>query len=55
MVCGMKDCYVSERLSPELMHEKEIRETKEAKYLNKKYEKLCDLADSRGNTTYIII
>lgn len=41
-------------LSPDLTHEKAIRETKDAKYLKKKYKELCDLANSRGNTTYVI-
>lgn len=50
----MKYYYVSERLSPVLTHEKAIRETREAKCLKKKDEKLWELANSRGNSTYVI-
>jgi len=45
----MKDCYASERLT-----EKATGETREAKCLKKKDEKQWDLANSRGNNSYVI-
>lgn len=54
IVWGMKDCYVSQKLNLYLTHEKAIREAREEQCFSKKDEKLWDLANSRGNTTYVI-
>lgn len=40
--------------NPYLTHEKAIREAREEECFSKKDEKLWDLANSRGNTTYVI-